>query len=246
MSRRKPFLTALLATSMLAGLIAVASAEEPRHRRPRRQGRRAELADHAGEPGPVAQQPERRAEGRLQEASGRRGPRSIPTGRSSSSTSRQDIGGEHARLLEQARAGRAPDCVTVDSFQLALFVKNGVLQPLDEYLHQGGDRRPLPVHPRRASPGRRPHLRLVVGHRPARPLPQHGHRPKTRRRPGTSCRRPRSTRSKKGVGRRALQRRPLGGHHLRLAGATSGPRAASSSTTAASRSSARARTATRC
>jgi multiple sugar transport system substrate-binding protein len=44
-----------------------------------------------------------------------------------------DIGGEHARLLEQARAGRAPDCVTVDSFQLGLFVKNGVLQPLDEY-----------------------------------------------------------------------------------------------------------------
>jgi multiple sugar transport system substrate-binding protein len=44
-----------------------------------------------------------------------------------------DIGGEHARLLEQARAGRAPDCVTVDSFQLGLFIKNGVLQPLDEY-----------------------------------------------------------------------------------------------------------------
>ena len=34
-----------------------------------------------------------------------------------------DIGGEHARLLEQARAGRAPDCVTVDSFQLALFIE---------------------------------------------------------------------------------------------------------------------------
>ena len=50
-----------------------------------------------------------------------------------------DIGGEHARLLEQARAGRAPDCVTVDSFQLALFVENGVLQPLDQFfsLHLG-------------------------------------------------------------------------------------------------------------
>lgn len=48
----------------------------------------------------------------------------------------QDIGGEHARLLEQARAGRAPDCVTVDSFQLALFIKNGVLQPLDEFFSQ--------------------------------------------------------------------------------------------------------------
>jgi len=44
-----------------------------------------------------------------------------------------DIGGEHARLLEQARAGRAPDCVTGDSFQLALFVPNKGLQPLDQY-----------------------------------------------------------------------------------------------------------------
>ncbi|WP_163266282.1 extracellular solute-binding protein [Chelativorans alearense] len=48
----------------------------------------------------------------------------------------QDIGSEHARLLEQARAGRAPDCVTVDSFQLALFIKNGVLQPLDDFFSQ--------------------------------------------------------------------------------------------------------------
>jgi multiple sugar transport system substrate-binding protein len=47
-----------------------------------------------------------------------------------------DIGGEHARLLEQARAGRAPDCVAVDSFQLALFVQNGVLQPLNAYFSQ--------------------------------------------------------------------------------------------------------------
>jgi multiple sugar transport system substrate-binding protein len=44
-----------------------------------------------------------------------------------------DIGGEHARMLEQARAGRAPDCATVDSFQLALFVKNGALAPVDQY-----------------------------------------------------------------------------------------------------------------
>lgn len=47
-----------------------------------------------------------------------------------------DIGGEHARLLEQARAGRAPDCVTVDSFQLALFVSNDVLQPVTQYFTQ--------------------------------------------------------------------------------------------------------------
>jgi multiple sugar transport system substrate-binding protein len=44
-----------------------------------------------------------------------------------------DIGGEHARMLEQARAGRGPDCATVDSFQLALFVKNNVLAPVDQY-----------------------------------------------------------------------------------------------------------------
>ena len=47
-----------------------------------------------------------------------------------------DIGGEHARLLEQARAGRAPDCVSVDSFQLALFVQNGVLQPITKFFTQ--------------------------------------------------------------------------------------------------------------
>ncbi len=44
-----------------------------------------------------------------------------------------DIGGEHARMLEQARANRGPDCATVDSFQLALFVKNGALAPIDQY-----------------------------------------------------------------------------------------------------------------
>ena len=44
-----------------------------------------------------------------------------------------DIGGEHARMLEQARAGRAPDCAAVDSFQLALFVKQGALKPVNEF-----------------------------------------------------------------------------------------------------------------
>ena len=44
-----------------------------------------------------------------------------------------DIGSEHARMLEQAKAGRAPDCATVDSFQLALFIKNKALAPIDEY-----------------------------------------------------------------------------------------------------------------
>lgn len=47
-----------------------------------------------------------------------------------------DIGGEHARMLEQARAGRAPDCSTVDSFQLALFIKQGALAPVTEFFTQ--------------------------------------------------------------------------------------------------------------
>jgi multiple sugar transport system substrate-binding protein len=47
-----------------------------------------------------------------------------------------DIGSEHARMLEQARAGRAPDCATVDSFQLALFIQQGALAPVTEYFTQ--------------------------------------------------------------------------------------------------------------
>ena len=47
-----------------------------------------------------------------------------------------DIGGEHARLLEQARAGRAPDCATVDSFQLALFMGNNALRPVTTFFSQ--------------------------------------------------------------------------------------------------------------
>ena len=47
-----------------------------------------------------------------------------------------DIGGEHARLLEQAGAGRAPDCATVDSFQLALFMGNNALRPVTKFFSQ--------------------------------------------------------------------------------------------------------------
>lgn len=38
-----------------------------------------------------------------------------------------------ARLLEKARVGRAPDCASVDSFTLPLFVNQKVLQPIDSY-----------------------------------------------------------------------------------------------------------------
>jgi multiple sugar transport system substrate-binding protein len=40
---------------------------------------------------------------------------------------------EHARLLEQARSGTAPDCSAVDSFEVPLFIRAGVLKPIDQY-----------------------------------------------------------------------------------------------------------------
>ncbi len=40
---------------------------------------------------------------------------------------------EQARLLEEARAGRAPDWANVDSFVVAQFISQGALQPLDQY-----------------------------------------------------------------------------------------------------------------
>jgi multiple sugar transport system substrate-binding protein len=41
---------------------------------------------------------------------------------------------QQARLLEEARAGRAPDWANVDSFVVAQFIGQGALQPLDQYL----------------------------------------------------------------------------------------------------------------
>jgi multiple sugar transport system substrate-binding protein len=38
-----------------------------------------------------------------------------------------------ARLLEEARVGRAPDCANVDSFVVAQFIEQGALQPVDQY-----------------------------------------------------------------------------------------------------------------
>jgi multiple sugar transport system substrate-binding protein len=42
-----------------------------------------------------------------------------------------NIGQEQARLLQQAQAGRGPDCAMVDSSQLALFKETGVLKPMN-------------------------------------------------------------------------------------------------------------------
>ncbi|WP_428242358.1 extracellular solute-binding protein [Gynuella sp.] len=47
-----------------------------------------------------------------------------------------DIGQEQARMLEQAKAGRAPDCAAVDSFVLPLFKEAGVLKSLSPYFSQ--------------------------------------------------------------------------------------------------------------
>ena len=43
---------------------------------------------------------------------------------------------EQARLLEEARVGRAPDCANVDSFVVAQFIEQGALQPIDQYFSE--------------------------------------------------------------------------------------------------------------
>jgi multiple sugar transport system substrate-binding protein len=40
---------------------------------------------------------------------------------------------EQARLLEEARVGRAPDCANVDSFVVPQFIEQGALKPVDQY-----------------------------------------------------------------------------------------------------------------
>jgi multiple sugar transport system substrate-binding protein len=47
-----------------------------------------------------------------------------------------NIGQEQARLLEQARADRAPDCAMIDSSQLALFKSADVLSPMNAHFTQ--------------------------------------------------------------------------------------------------------------
>ncbi|ROT98096.1 extracellular solute-binding protein [Histidinibacterium lentulum] len=44
-----------------------------------------------------------------------------------------NIGEEQARMLEQARAGRGPDCAMIDSSQLATFKAAGVLAPMNDH-----------------------------------------------------------------------------------------------------------------
>ena len=127
----------------------------------------------------------------------------------------QDIGAEHARLLEQARAGRSPDCVTVDSFQLALFVENGVLQPLDEYFSKEEIDDLFPFI-REGITGADGKIYAWWWGTDLRVLYYNTEIVATPRRPGRRCRPPPPRRRRRR--RRALQRWPLGRYHLRLAG----------------------------
>lgn len=47
-----------------------------------------------------------------------------------------NIGQEQARMLEQVRAGRGPDCAMIDSSQLGLFKSAGVLSPMNAHFTQ--------------------------------------------------------------------------------------------------------------
>lgn len=47
-----------------------------------------------------------------------------------------NIGHEQARMLEQVRAGRGPDCAMIDSSQLGLFKAAGVLSPMNAHFSQ--------------------------------------------------------------------------------------------------------------
>ena len=47
-----------------------------------------------------------------------------------------ESGSPQAHELEKARVGEAPDCANVDSFTIPLFIEQGVLQPIDDYLSQ--------------------------------------------------------------------------------------------------------------
>ena len=109
-----------------------------------------------------------------------------------------DIGGEHARMLEQARAGRAPDCATVDSFQLALFIKQGALAPVDEFFTKEEIDDLFPFIKAGITGAGRQHLCVVVEHRPSPALSQQGRRPERAAGLGRAARRPRSMRPSKG------------------------------------------------
>ena len=169
----------------------------------------------------------------------------IPTGRSTSSIFTPDIGGEHARMLEQARAGRAPGLRDGRFLPARALHQAGRARADRRIFQQGGDRRPLPVHQGRHHRAGRQDLCVVVEHRSARALPQQGVRGERaadlgRAQGGRARGRQEGRRKACSSTAAAGRARPSTGWRI------SGARAASSSTTAASRSSAKARTARRC
>jgi multiple sugar transport system substrate-binding protein len=135
MSNRTPFLTSLLASTMLVGLAAGANAQDLVAED------RIGLADAPNSMTFRTNPPFTHTNPTPSQAEGFRElftefAQNHPDWQINIEYFTTDIGGEHARMLEQARAGRAPDCATVDSFQLALFIQQGALAPLGEFFTQ--------------------------------------------------------------------------------------------------------------
>ena len=124
-----------------------------------------------------------------------------------------DIGGEHARMLEQARAGRAPDCAAVDSFQLALFVKQGALKPVTQFVTKAEIDDLFPFI-RNGITGPDGQIYAWWWNTDLRVLAADLGGAEGGGASGDQA----------GRRRRSLQRRPVGGHGLRLAGAFLEPR----------------------
>ena len=213
--------------------------------RSRRQCRRAEHAHHAAERRPVAERPGQGDRRPLRRGLAEMGRGASRTGRCSSSSSARTSAPSTPGCWSRRAPAARPTASTVDSFQLALFVQNGVLQPLDAFFTKEEIDDLFPFI-REGITGPDGHiyawwwgtdLRVLyyntdlVTTRAADLGRAAGGGARGRRRPAsTACS------STAGAGRA----RPSTGWP------TSGRRAASSSTTAASRSSARARTARRC
>ena len=221
MKRRSSILSLFLASTMLCGLTAGAGAQELRHRRPYRPGRCAEVDDLSHQPAFHAHQPDSRARRRASRSSSPSSRRTTPTGRSTSSISRPTSAASMpacwSRRAPAARpiARRSTPSSSRSSSSRARWRRS------TEYLHQGRNRRPLPVHQGRHHRSGRQHLCVVVEHRPSPALSQQG----GRRERAAGLGRAEGGRARCGVegqGRRPLQWRPLGRHHLRLARAVLG------------------------
>jgi multiple sugar transport system substrate-binding protein len=135
MSYRTPFLTTLLASSVLAGMVAGADAQElVTADRIGAEDAPKSMTFRTNPPFTHTSPTPSQAEGFKQLFT--QFAQAHPDWQINIEYFTPDIGGEHARMLEQARAGRAPDCATVDSFQLALFIQQGALANVSEFFTQ--------------------------------------------------------------------------------------------------------------